>query len=92
MKALKRQIKENWEILFLLLLPILLLLINQVWMFSNIYVDPWVYFGHFILLKQYLIAFSVTYNASRLSWVLPGYLLHSLFPPLIAHYILHLGF
>ena len=92
MKALKRQIKENWEILFLLLLPILLLLINQVWMFSNVYVDPWVYFGHFIRLKEYLIAFPELYYGTRLPWILPGYLLHFLFPPLIAHYILHLGF
>ena len=91
MRTLRWLIKENWEILLLFLLPILLMLINQVWMFSNIYVDPWIYFGYFIRLKQYLIAFAGFYNGTRLPWILPGYLLHSLFPPLIAHYILHLG-
>ena len=92
MRTLKWLLKENWEILLLFLLPILLMLINQVWMFSNIYVDPWFYFGYFIRLKEYLIAFPGSYPGTRLSWILPGYLLHSLFPPLIAHYILHLGF
>ena len=89
MRTLKWLVKENWEILLLFLLPVLSILINQVWMFSNIYVDPWMYFGYFIRLKQYLIAFPFYYG-TRLSWILPGYLLHSLFPPLIAHYILHL--
>jgi len=91
MRTLKWLIKENWEILLLFLLPVLLMLINQVWMFSNIYVDPWMYFGYFIRLKQYTIAFPGFYTGTRLPWTLPGYLLHSLFPPLIAHYILHLG-
>jgi len=92
-KALKRQIKANWEILLLFLLPILLLLINQAWIFSyNGTIDPWVYFGYFIRLKQYLIAFPDAYYGSRLSWILPGHLAYSFFPPLVANYILHLGF
>ena len=93
MKALKRQSKANWEILLLFLLPIPLLLINQAWIFNpNGTIDPWVYFGYFIRLKQYLIAFPEAYYGSRLSWILPGCLAYSLFPPLVANYILHLGF
>jgi len=93
MRTLKRQIKANWEILLLLLLPVLLLLINQIWIFNpNGTIDPWVYFGYFIRLKQYLIAFPEAYYGSRLSWILPGHLAYSLFSPLIANYVLHLGF
>ena len=89
----KRKIQGNWEILLLLLLPILLLLINQVWIFTpNGTVDPWVYFGYFIRLKQYSIAFPDGYYGTRLSWILPGYLAYSLFPSLVANYVLHLGF
>ena len=93
MKALKRQIKANWEILLLLLLPVLLLLINQSWIFNpNGSLDPWFYFGYFLRLKQYLITFSDAYYGTRLSWILPGYLAYSLFPPLVANYVLHLSF
>ena len=93
MKALKRRIKANWEILLLLLLPVLLLLINQIWIFNpNGTIDPWLYFGYFIRLKQYLIALPEAYYGTRLSWILPGYLAYSLFSPLVANYILHLGF
>jgi len=92
MKTLKRQLKENWEILLLLLLPLLLLPINQTLIFNpNGTIDPWVYFGYFIRLKQYLIAFPDAYYGSRLSWILPGHLAYSLFPPLVANYILRLG-
>jgi len=93
MREIKREVKENWEILLLLLLPLLLLLINQIWIFNpNGTIDPWVYFGHFIRLKQYLIAFPDAYYGSRLSWILPGYLAYFLFSPLVANYVLHLGF
>ncbi|PZV12604.1 MAG: hypothetical protein DCF22_12120 [Leptolyngbya sp.] len=92
MRETKREVKANWEILLLFLLPILLLLINQVWIFNRSNVDSWVYFGYFIRLKQYLIAFPEAYYGTRLSWILPGYLAYSLFSPLVANYILHLGF
>ena len=93
MRTLKWLIKENWEILLLFLLPVLLMLINQVWIFNrNGLIDPWVYFGYFIRLKQYLIAFPDAYYGSRLSWILPGHLAYSFFPPLVANYVLHLGF
>ena len=93
MRTLKQQVEVNWEILLLLLLPLLLLLINQIWIFNlNGNLDPWFYFGYFIRLKQYLIAFPDVYYGSRLSWILPGYLAYSLFSPLVASYVLHLSF
>ncbi|PZV12603.1 MAG: hypothetical protein DCF22_12115 [Leptolyngbya sp.] len=93
MKVLNQRIKANWEISLLLLLPLLLLSITQIWIFNlNGQLDPWFYLGYFIRLKQYLIAFPDTYYGSRLSWVLPGYLAYFLFPPLVANYVLHLSF
>ena len=93
MRTLKQQVEVNWDILLLLLLPLLLLLINQIWIFNlNGNLDPWFYFGYFIRLKQYLIAFPDVYYGSRLSWILPGYLAYSLFSPLVANYVLHLSF
>ncbi len=92
MKALKRQIKANWEILLLLSLPILLLLISQAWIFNPLSnIDSWIYLGYFIRLKQYLIAFPEAYYGTRVSWILPGHLVYSLFSPLVANYVLHLG-
>jgi 4-amino-4-deoxy-L-arabinose transferase-like glycosyltransferase len=92
MREIKRKFKANWEILLLLLLPLLLLLINQAWIFNRTNVDSWVYFGYFIRLKQYLIAFPDAYYGTRLSWILPGYLAYFLFSPLVANYVLHLSF
>ena len=92
MNTLKRKVKANWEVLLLLLLPILLLLISQTWIFNPINtIDPWIYFGYFIRLKQYLTAFPEAYYGTRLSWILPGHLAYSLFSPLVANYVLHLG-
>lgn len=55
------------------------------------YADPWFYLGYFRNLagfKQYL--FFDFYYGSRLSWILPGFLIHSVFPPLLANGLLHL--
>jgi hypothetical protein len=55
-------------------------------------IDPWVYFGFFhnlVSFKRDL--FPGTYYGSRLSWILPGYVLNKLFSPLIANYVLHLS-
>jgi hypothetical protein len=54
--------------------------------------DPWFYLGFFRTLvnfKRDLLP--GTYYGSRLAWILPGYLVHSIFPPLIANGVLHLG-
>lgn len=56
------------------------------------FIDPWIYLGFFhnlVLYKGSL--FPNTYYGSRLSWVLPGYVVNKLFSPLAANYILHLG-
>jgi hypothetical protein len=56
------------------------------------YLDPWFYLGFFRNLVNFKgSAFPFTYYGSRLSWILPGALVHSLFSPLAANYILHLA-
>jgi hypothetical protein len=80
--------------LTLLLLPLLVLCRNSNSIFTNGfgYLDPWFYYGFFhnlALFKGRL--FPGTYYGSRLSWVLPGYLVNQIFDPLLANYVLHLA-
>ncbi len=76
----------------LLIIPILLMVANESWTFNAVsHIDPWIYLGFFLRLKQYLITFDGTYYATRLSWLLPGHLAYSIFPPLIANAILDFG-
>src|SRR5215471_17542375 len=54
--------------------------------------DSWLYLGFFrdlVNFKRDL--FADTYYGSRLSWILPGWLMHSVFPPVFASAALHLG-
>jgi len=54
-------------------------------------IDPWFYLGFFRNLAEFKRnLFPNLYYGSRLSWILPGYLIHSLFSPVVASYILHL--
>ncbi|HEY9671058.1 MAG TPA: hypothetical protein V6D11_06415 [Waterburya sp.] len=85
------QIDNN--ILVILILPILLILLNKDWIFFTInhQIDPGVYLGYFLNLKQNLQTFADTYYGTRLSWILLGYLAYHLFPPLLANYALRIG-
>jgi hypothetical protein len=58
----------------------------------NDYIDSWLYTGYFLSLPDHLRRFPGAYYGSRLSWLVPGYLAHKAFPPLVANYVLHLGF
>jgi hypothetical protein len=77
----------------LLLLPLLVLCRNSNSIFSTLgYLDPWFYYGYFhnlALFKGPL--FPGTYYGSRLSWILPGYVVNHIFSPLVANYVLHLA-
>ncbi len=76
-----------------LFLPLLVLWRHTDALFSPLwYADPWFYLGHFrnlIDFKREL--FPGSYYGSRLAWIVPGFLVHSVFPPLVANWILHLG-
>jgi hypothetical protein len=86
-------------LLLLLIWPWVLLAVNRSWVFLNGgSVDAWIYFGFFQNLREYQSIYASAnsgnygfYYDDRLSWILPGYLVYQLFPPLLANYILHLG-
>jgi hypothetical protein len=56
------------------------------------YIDPWFYVGYAKDLVEFKRAlFPGHYSGSRLAWILPCYAVHSLFSPVPAACILHLG-
>src|SRR4051794_3694687 len=72
-------------------LPWALLLIDPNWIFSDLYNDPWIYFGYFLNLPGHLRTFGDLYFSDRLAVTVPGYLCHRLLPVVAAHLLLHLG-
>jgi hypothetical protein len=77
--------------LLLVLTPIAMSLINDSWLYTEIaWLDPWyniAYFLHYSdpnFLNWY-------YKIARLPWIIPGYLAYSVFTPVVANYILHMG-
>jgi hypothetical protein len=88
-----RYVAYHWAVI--LATPFLLLAVNPNSFINpngNGYIDPWLYTGFFLSLPDHLIVFGRSYYATRLSWLLPGYAVHQIFPPLIANYVLHIGF
>ena len=91
--------KIDWNLVFLLSIPFILLAANQEWLFPYGHpTDAWI-------AKRYLLEtghdYSLTgevwgsmyenYKAARISWSIKGLLVHKLFSPVMAHYILHLS-
>jgi hypothetical protein len=76
-----------------LLLPVIVLWHNQDALYSPPwYGDAWFYLGYFRNLLEFKRQmFYSAYYGSRLSWILPGYLIHAVFSPVVANCILHLG-
>jgi hypothetical protein len=77
--------------LALLLIPIVVLAGDRSLEFNVAgYLDSWIYYAFFRNLAGLKRLFPHTYYGSRLSWILPGYLVNQVFPPLFANYFLHL--
>jgi hypothetical protein len=55
------------------------------------WVDPWVYLGYMLDLPARLREFPGAYYGTRLAWLVPGYVVHQLFPPVTAHLVLRLA-
>lgn len=74
------------------LLPVLVLWHRADALFSPLwYTDPWFYLGYFKSLANYKHdLFFGSYYGSRLAWILPGFVVHSVLPPLVANVVLHL--
>jgi hypothetical protein len=78
--------------LVILLLPIAILMLDNRWMYTSVgYIDAWLYQPYFRHFPDLLRAFPDAYFGTRLPWIIPGFVLHQLFPPVTAHFILHLG-
>lgn len=76
----------------LLLLPVLLLLVGENWIYPPALIDPWVYHGFFRYAPRFLSEFFPnTYYGSRLSWILPGFAAYQTLPPIVANFTLHLA-
>lgn len=85
--------KLDINVVIILLWPFLLFLIHADWIFTQVYqglIDPWYYLGFFLNLRQYLELFPVSYQGTRLPWIIPGYFAYKLFSPVVANYFLHL--
>jgi hypothetical protein len=90
-------LNDRWlHALYLMAIPWVELLVNPnlfiIPSAPNAYIDPWLYTGYFLSLPDYLLRFPGTYYGSRLSWLVPGYVAHKVFSPLVANYVLHIGF
>lgn len=87
--------RVDFGLVVILALPWALLSTGSDWVLGYVggrnFIDPWVYLGFFLDLPGHLKAFPGTYYGSRLSWILPGYVVYRIFPPVIAAYVLHLG-
>jgi hypothetical protein len=85
---------RRWDhaLLGLLALPWLLLVLDSSWLFTPIVgIDPWIYFGYYHNLPDYIKTFDGLYYTTRLSVTIPGWLSYRLLPPLAANAVLHLG-
>lgn len=59
---------------------------------SQNYLDPWIYTAAFTNFGAMYRLFGSTYYLSRLPWLIPGITVHSIFPPLVAFFVLHIVF
>jgi Dolichyl-phosphate-mannose-protein mannosyltransferase len=72
-------------------LPIVILLLDHQWIFPGPQRDPWIYFGYFKAAPEWARAFPGAYYGTRLSVIVPGFLLHHLLPSMAANVALHLA-
>jgi hypothetical protein len=78
--------------IILLALPWLLLALNPNWPFGNAnHCDPWFCYGHFRAYPDLYLQHPA-YDGERLPGILPGYVLHLLFTPVVAQVLLHVTF
>ena len=88
-----RYVAYHWAVI--LATPFLLLAINPNLFINpngNNYIDPWVYTGFFLSLPDHLIVFPGSYYATRLSVAAWLRCTSGLLSPLVANYVLHIGF
>ena len=83
MLAIRRFLSKDASHLILLALPWLLLALNPNWPFGNAYnLDPWLYWTHARTYPTFQVAWQ-GYYGERLPMILPAYLFHHLFTPIV---------
>jgi hypothetical protein len=80
----------SFPVATILLISLIEIIVGPSWVFTPEGFDPWFYHGYFIHLKHHVAAFDGYYYGTRLAWILPGALAHSLFSPLVANAVLRL--
>lgn len=77
--------------LLLALLPAAQAALDRRWLFDGLWRDPWIYYSYFRFAPVYVSQDPDLYFGSRLSVILPGYLLRQLLPAVPANVLLHLA-
>src|SRR5690348_12636462 len=84
-----RRTETILDMAIILVWPIVLLLISNAWIFTSVthWVDPWYYVGYFMDIPAHYHKFPGIYYGTRLSYIVPGHIIYSIFTPLVANYI-----
>ncbi len=91
MNSARAAVEKVLPLLLVLLVPLLVLTGDRSLIFNHPgYLDPWIYYALYYNLATLTTLFPAAYYPSRLSLVLPGYVVHHVFSPVIANYVLHL--
>jgi hypothetical protein len=77
-------------LMLLLAVAFLQLASSPSWMYTPNQIDPWVYHGYFVHLRNHIAEFAGTYYGTRLAWILPGALLDHLLAPAAANLALRM--
>lgn len=86
MRSLEDRRADRWLVL---LVPLGALALAPHLLFSGPNRDAWIYYGYYENLVFYLRRFPDLYYTSRLAVVLPGFVVHHLFRPVVANLVLH---
>jgi hypothetical protein len=88
-----RGLRAAPELCALLAWPVVLWTLNPNILFPLLKggIDTWVNTGAMLSLPSHFQEFGHTYYLSRLSWLLPAYVMHALLAPVPAHFVLHAG-
>ncbi len=86
-----RRTSIDGYLLAVLTIPLVLLAANREWLFPfGDPTDSWLNFTYYFEWGIRDPVLYLSYKAVRLSWILKGVLAYRIFPPLTAHYVLHL--
>jgi hypothetical protein len=81
-----------FDIVGLALFPFVMMLANDFWTYlqPTVWIDPFIYTGYMLDLRDYIRDFGPTYYGSRLPWLIVGSVFHSLFSFELANLLLRL--